>query len=149
MKDLDHKISRRVVNYAFKNKLRIALENLQGIRKRARKGTGSKARNHVVNSWSFYRLQSYIEYKAKKLGIPVVKVPPEFTSQNCSYCGTRGKRHRETFTCGNPECHKRGLKRDSDVNAAFNIGKRALEKWPQSSKLELSTAAQTHSAVYM
>ncbi len=128
MKDLDHKMSRRVVNYALKNKLRIVLEKLQGIRKRARKGTGSKARNSVVNSWSFYRLQSFIEYKAKKLGIPVVKVSPEFTSQNCSYCGIRGKRNRETFTCGNTECHKRGVKRNSDVNAAFNIAKRALEK---------------------
>ena len=49
MKDLDHKISRRVVNYALKNKLRIVLENLQGIRKRATKGKRSKAANGVVD----------------------------------------------------------------------------------------------------
>ena len=128
MKDLDHKISRRVVNYALKNKLRIVLENLQGIRKRARKGKRSKAANGVVNSWSFYRLQSFIEYKAKKLGIPVVKVSPEYTSQDCSYCGARGHRCREKFVCRNNQCTKRDVVRNSDVNAAFNIGKRALKQ---------------------
>jgi len=122
MKDLDHKISRRVVNYALKHKLRIVLENLQGIRKRARKGKRSKAMNGVVNSWSFYRLQSFIEYKAKKLGIPVEKVSPEFTSQDCSYCGMRGQRSREKFVCRNNQCTKRDVVRNSDVNAAFNIG---------------------------
>jgi IS605 OrfB family transposase len=41
MKDLDHKISRlrAIVDYAFKNKLKIVVEDLKGIRKTAKKGT--------------------------------------------------------------------------------------------------------------
>ena len=70
MKDLDHKISRKVVNYALQNKLKIVVENLKGIRNGSKKGNGSKGKNRVVNSWSFYRLQSFIEYKSKEHGIP-------------------------------------------------------------------------------
>ena len=41
MKDLDHKISRKVVDYALKNKLRIVVEDLKNIRKKSKKGEGS------------------------------------------------------------------------------------------------------------
>ena len=63
MKDLDHKISRRVVNYALKNKLRIVLENLQGIRKRAtkRKTFPSSERRRellvILSTTVVYRIQ--------------------------------------------------------------------------------------------
>jgi IS605 OrfB family transposase len=84
MKDLDHKISRTIVNYALKHKLRIVVENLKGIRNNARKGKGSKTKNRFVNSWSFYRLQQFIEYKSKEHGIPFEKINPHYTSQECS-----------------------------------------------------------------
>ena len=48
MKDLDHKISRKIVNYALKNKLKIVVENLKGIRNGSRKGNGSKKGNRLV-----------------------------------------------------------------------------------------------------
>ena len=48
MKDLDHKISRAVVNYALKHKLKIVVENLKGIRERSRKGNGSKGKKLLV-----------------------------------------------------------------------------------------------------
>ena len=44
MKDLDHKISRAVVNNALQNKLRIVVENLKGIR------CGSKLNNSYYDS---------------------------------------------------------------------------------------------------
>ena len=128
MKDLDHKISRAVVNYALQNKLRIVVEDLKGIRYGSKKGKGSKAKNRVVNSWSFYRLQSFIEYKAKELNIPFTKINPHYTSQECSYCGVIGTREKETFICNNKRCCKHGVKRNSDINAAFNIGKRSLQE---------------------
>ena len=85
MKDLDHKISRAVVrlrrNYALQNKLKIVVEDLKGIRYGSKKGKGSKAKNRVVNSWSFYRLQSFIEYKAKEHNIPFMKINPHAAKQ--------------------------------------------------------------------
>ena len=127
MKDLDHKISRTIVNYALKHRLRIVVENLQGIRNSARKGKGSKTKNRFLNSWSFYRLQQFIEYKSKEHGIPFEKINPHYTSQECSYCSIIGQRDKETFICNNKRCCKYNVKRHADVNAAFNVGKRSLQ----------------------
>lgn len=123
MKDIDHKISRAVVDYADKNGLQIVMEDLGGIRKNKKTGNGSKKVNRLVNSWSFYRLMSFIRYKAKLLGIPVTTVSPINTSQLCSYCYRKGKRSGIHFECTNKKCRK---KMNADVNAAFNIGKRFM-----------------------
>jgi len=127
MKDFDHKISRKVVDYALQHKLKIVMENLKGIRRGARRGKGSRAGNRVVNSWSFYRLQTFIEYKAKEHGIPFEKVNPHYTSQECSYCGIIGDRKKETFVCTNRHCQTFRTPRHADVNAAYNVGKRSLQ----------------------
>ena len=128
MRDLDHKISRKIVNYALKHKLKIVVENLKGIRKCAKKGKGLRNVNRFVNSWSFYRLQTFIEYKAKELGIPFEKINPQYTSQECSYCSVIGTRKGDSFICNNKRCNAYKKKRHSDKNAAFNIGKRSLLK---------------------
>jgi len=127
LKDLDHKISHKIVDYALKNKLKIIMEDLKGIRSGSKKGKGSKTGNRFVNSWSFYRLQTFVEYKAMERGIPFIKVKPHYTSQECCCCGVIGTRNKEDFICNNKKCLKYGKKRHSDVNAGFNIGKRYFE----------------------
>lgn len=127
MKDIDHKISRKIVDYALKNKLKIVLEDLKGIRSSAKKGKGLPRNvNRFVNSWSFYRLQSNIEYKAKELGIPFEKIHPHYTSKECSYCSVLGSRNGDSFICKNKKCVSYKKERHADINAAFNIGKRSL-----------------------
>jgi len=51
---------------------------------------------------------------------PVVAVPPQYTSQDCSGCGTRVKKTLSvrTHVCPNPKCN---LVIDRDENAALNI----------------------------
>jgi putative transposase len=127
MRDLDHKISRKIVNYALKHKLKIVVENLKGIRTNATKKKGLRNVNRFVNSWSFYRLQTFIEYKSKELGIPFEKINPHYTSQECSYCSIIGERNGDTFICKNKKCGSYKKERHSDINAAFNIGKRSLQ----------------------
>jgi len=80
-----------------------------------------------VNSWSFYRLQNFIEYKAKERGIPFIKINPQYTSQECSYCSIIGERDHKHFICRNKHCEKRDVKLNADINAAFNVGKRSLQ----------------------
>jgi len=126
LKDLDHKMSRKIVNYALQNKLKIVVEDLKGIRNRCKKGKGSRIVNRFVNSWSFFRLQFFIEYKAKECGISFIKVKPHYTSQECSYCSIIGKRNGKSFVCTNKHCKTFKKERNSDINAAFNVGKRAL-----------------------
>ena len=113
VKDLNHKISREIVDTAKEEGSGIKLEELRGIRKRAKT---SRSFRYSLHSWSFYQLQDMIEYKAKLLGVPIEYVDPAYTSQRCSKCGVIGKRIGKAFNCS-----KCGAVDHADVNAAFNI----------------------------
>lgn len=128
MKNLDHQMSKKIVEYAKENGLKIIFEDLKGIRKNKRTGNGStKVVNRVINSWSFYRLQSFVDYKSKLYGIPVHYVKPHYTSQHCNYYVTLGTREGISFICKSRKCKKYKERQNSDINASYNIGKRFLK----------------------
>ena len=114
-RDLNHKISRTLVDMASKLKGRIVLEDIEGIRARAK---SSRAFRFALNSWSFHQLQTFLEYKAKLVGVPISYVDPYHTSKCCSRCGLVGNRIRKEFKC--PSC---GHVDHADSNASFNIAK--------------------------
>lgn len=116
IKSLNHQISRKIVDIAVKDNATIVLEDLKSIRQTS-KTSGSF--RYSLNSWSFYQLQKFIEYKAKLLGVPVAYVDPAYTSQRCSRCGEIGIRNGKTFKC--PHC---GHADHADANASFNIALR-------------------------
>ncbi|HID60404.1 MAG TPA: transposase [Hadesarchaea archaeon] len=115
-----HKIAKAIVDEAERLNAIIAIGNPKGIRKN---GKGRRF-NRKLNSWPFWKLRQYIEYKANWRGIRVVEVNEAYTSQRCWRCGAIGVRsgkHHGLFEC--PRC---GLKENADRNGAFNIGRRAL-----------------------
>ena len=116
VKDLNHKISRELVNMAHVQNAALVFEDLSGIRNTKKQNRSFKPSLH---SWSFYQLQTFVEYKAKLLGVPFILVDPAYTSQDCSICGVRGQRNGKSFKC--PAC---GHVNHADVNAAFNIALR-------------------------
>ena len=116
VKDLNHKVSRKIVEMAKVQHAALVFEDLGGIRQTRKQHRSFK---YALHSWSFYQLQQFVEYKAKLLGIPVLYVDPAYTSQDCSRCGARGQRTGKDFKC--PTC---GHVDHADVNAAFNIALR-------------------------
>lgn len=115
IRDLNHKISCRLVHEAKNQHAGIVFEDLEGIRKTAK---SSKMFRYALNSWSYYQLRMFVEYKAKLHGVPVVKIDPQYTSQQCSKCGLLGERNRKLFKCS---C---GHVENADVNASFVISLR-------------------------
>ena len=116
MRDINHKISRQIVNFAIENNCGfIHLENLSGIRQTSKAGGKNKANLH---SWTFYELGSFVEYKAREVGIKVVKVKPDYTSQECPSCGARNKIRGRNYVCG---C---GYRSHRDRVGALNIAQK-------------------------
>jgi putative transposase len=97
--DILHKVSRAIVNEALENDSMIVLGNLKDMRK---KDKGRKFNRKLNNGFPYHRLSKFIEYKARWLGIKVVKVSEKNTSKTCHRCGHMGLRVGSLFKC--PKC---------------------------------------------
>lgn len=121
IRDVNHVISKKIVESAKHTGRGIAHESLKGIRERAR---SNKPLRTELNSWAFAQLFILIAYKAKMAGVPVKIVDPAYSSQLCPECGTIGRGNRPTrdlFCC--LSCSHSG---PADLIAAKNIRTFAL-----------------------
>ena len=111
-KTYNHQLSHEIVKFAKNHKCEsINLEKL----------TKEGFNNRILRNWSYYELQSMIEYKAEREGIKVRYVNPAYTSQKCSKCGHVDKANRQTqaqFKC--VECD---FELHADHNASINIAR--------------------------
>ena len=123
MKDVNHKISRKIVNHAHQRRVAtIRVESLEGIREgttRTSRGASAQKNNRATNSWTFYQLTAFITYKAARLGIKVEMVDPAHTSQQCPACKHRHKADDRAYIC--KDC---GWKGHRDIVGAINISRR-------------------------
>jgi len=116
---VNHRISKAIVSRAKATNSAIALEDLTGIRKRVNQQPRSKAERRRTNSWAFYQLRQFLEYKARAAGVSLILVPPAYTSQTCHNClhihpdPAQSYRSGKSFKCGH--C---GWEGDADLNGA-------------------------------
>ncbi|MGY2793458.1 putative transposase [Thermostichus sp. MS-CIW-36] len=116
---VNHRISKAIVSRAKTTNSAIALEDLTGIRERVNQQPRSKAERRRANSWAFYQLRQFLEYKARAAGVSLILVPPAYTSQTCHRClhihpdPAQSYRSGKKFKCGH--C---GWEGDADLNGA-------------------------------
>jgi len=115
---LNHSISAKIIRDAKQLNAIVAIEDLTGIRDRTNQQPRNKTERRRSNSWAFYQLRQFLEYKGIKEGVEVVAVPPAYTSQTCHVCNHIGLRSDKRFRCGNCGWHG-----DADLNGAINISK--------------------------
>jgi putative transposase len=99
----------------------LVFEDLQ-MQEPARELTRGLALRRRLSQWQHGAIRRAVANKAELAGLSIAEVNPAYTSQNCSRCGLRGKRHRHKFTC--PFC---GHTQHADVNAAVNIRTRYVQ----------------------
>ncbi|WP_127358405.1 RNA-guided endonuclease InsQ/TnpB family protein [Actinacidiphila soli] len=122
--NVNHIVSKTIVTTAERTGSGIALEDLTGIRSRVRLRKDQRSQLH---SWSFHQLASFVEYKAKRGGVPLVYVDPAYTSQQCFECGHIDRKNRvnqATFACRS--C---GTLMHADDNASHKIARKGEIVW--------------------
>ncbi|MFH8596106.1 RNA-guided endonuclease InsQ/TnpB family protein [Streptomyces rimosus] len=124
VRNTNHIISKKIVTEAERTSRGIALEDLGGIRQRARL---RKPQRVTFHSWAFAQLGRFLEYKARRAGVPLVYVDPAFTSQECAECHHIEKANRvdqARFVCRG--C---GVVAHADRNASRAIAHRGENAW--------------------
>ena len=114
-KNQNHNFSKAIVDFAILNNAgTIKMEDLSGI--------GRKNQNdYLLKRWSYFELQTFVEYKAKKEGIEVIFIDPRNTSKMCSKCGVVDSENRKKQA--EFKCISCGHEDSADINAAINIAK--------------------------
>ena len=120
-RNMNHVISKSIVQTAKRTNRAIAIENLDGIRSRVRARKRQRTRLH---SWAFAQLGSFLEYKAKLAGVPLVRIDPRDTSRRCGRCGHTEKANRKSQSVFS--CKSCGYTINADYNGAGNIRLKGL-----------------------
>src|SRR5437899_5336609 len=118
-----HTATKTIIAVAVQRREAIVLENIEGIRSLYHKGNG-QARKYRgrMNGWSFGEAQRQLEYKARWVGLPVVRLSRRETrgsSMTCPRCGERllSDRRLERKLW----CRKCRIVMDRDRVAAVNL----------------------------
>jgi putative transposase len=129
-----HNATKTIVAVAVQRRTAIVLENIEGIRSLYQKGNGQgrKYRGRM-NGWSFGEAQRQIEYKARWVGLSVIRLSRRETrgsSVTCPRCGERlqsDKRLKRKLWCG--KCR---IVMDRDRVAAINLAQRGRVRFARS-----------------
>lgn len=122
--NVNHIISKKIVTEAERTSHGIALEDLGGIRQRVRL---RKPQRVTLHSWAFAQLGQFLEYKARRAGVPLVYVDPAYTSQECAECHHIEKANR--VDQARFVCRRCGVVAHADRNASRNIAVRGEAAW--------------------
>ena len=119
-RNLNHQLSRRLVQLAQEAGQGLALERLTHIGERTH--AGRQLNRELHSGWPFRQLGGFVQYKAELAGILFITVDPRHSSRACSRCGHTAPANRKTQ--GWFHCKRCGFQLDADLNAARNLADR-------------------------
>ena len=114
MRDLEHKISRAVVEVAVERNAGVIA--LGDVRDAADNVALGKRANQKISGWNHGKVRQYVEYKAEAEGIKVELVDEHYSSQTCPHCTHRHKPRGRVYRC--PACR---FQSHRDVVGQINI----------------------------
>ncbi|MBP2581374.1 IS605 OrfB family transposase [Streptomyces sp. PvR006] len=120
----NHIIAKQLVTTAERTSRGIVLEDLSRIRQRV---TARKDQRTRLHSWAFARLGTFVEYKARRAGVPVLFVDPRDTSRQCSECRHTHRANR--VPQARFVCRSCGTVLHADHNGSRNIAHRGDAVW--------------------
>src|ERR1700745_3074003 len=92
--DIIHKITRDINKRAIETDSLIVLDKLKGSRNQKRKAERERGRkfNRKLFGFPYFKFTEYLTYKAALMGIKVIKIFENWTSQTCRKCNQVGTR---------------------------------------------------------
>ncbi len=117
LRNFFHQTSRRIINYCLTQKIRTIVLGYN-TRWKHQCNLGKRTNQSFVQL-PFLQFVQMLEYKAKLVGMTVIRVNEAYTSQQCSKCGHLAKKNRRSR--GSFCCQKCGIHLNADYNAARNI----------------------------
>ncbi|MFF8836648.1 RNA-guided endonuclease InsQ/TnpB family protein [Streptomyces sp. NPDC015130] len=133
----NHVIAKQLVATAERTSRGIALEDLSGIRQRV---TAKKDQRTRLHSWAFAQLGAFVEYKARRAGVPVVFVDPRNTSRQCSECRHTHRSNR--VDQARFVCRSCGTVMHADHNGSRTIAHRGEAAWKRGAVNRPRTSAR-------
>jgi IS605 OrfB family transposase len=124
LEDWARKTSLRIVGLAKRLGYSVAREDLTGLINSLRKIENKDHRKKLI-MMGYKRLGKWIDWNAKKQGVPLAIVNPNGTSSKCPKCDSKGLKEVDYRRLRCPRC---GFEGDRDVIGKLNIRKRALKK---------------------
>lgn len=95
LQNFDHQISKEIIDYACDHEVgMIKMERLTNINKQF-----NVSYSKDIYLWSYRRIQTFIEYKARLAGIKVQYIQPYNTSKRCPICGKLNQPKDRLYVC--------------------------------------------------
>jgi len=120
-----HVVSKQITEIAERERVAVAFEGIKGIRESMRSKRRSKNGQALqkdmrrrLNQWPFRKLQSYVEYKVARQGLPTVEVSNYHKSKDCPICGQYNRPNGPAYMCKG--C---GFEASRHLVASWNIAK--------------------------
>ncbi len=118
VKDISHKVSRAVVNFAIERKAStIVIGDIRDIADEVNLG---KQSNQKISQWSHGKMRQYITYKAAMVGMKIALQEESYTTKTCPSCGKRNSCKGRVYRCSG--CQWTGS-RDGQVGAPNILSK--------------------------